>query len=70
MRAPAATKPADPLALLRTRRYLALLALAAILGALRAELSDQAALAGLVLRITGLGLEIVHLNLAAPPPAP
>jgi hypothetical protein len=29
---PAATKPADPLALLRTRRYLALLVLAAILG--------------------------------------
>jgi hypothetical protein len=37
---------------------------------LRAELPDQAALAGLVLRITGLGLEIAHLNLAAPPPAP
>jgi len=70
MRAPTATIPADPLALLRTRRYLALLVLAAILGALRAELPDQAALAGLVLRITGLGLEIVHLNLAAPPPAP
>lgn len=37
---------------------------------LRAELPDQAALAGLVLRITGLGLDIVHLNLVAPPPAP
>jgi H+/Cl- antiporter ClcA len=32
MTTPAATKPADPLALLRTRRYLALLVLAAILG--------------------------------------
>jgi len=34
---------------------------------LRAELPDQAALAGLVLRITGLGLEIVRLNLVARP---
>jgi hypothetical protein len=34
---------------------------------LRAELPDQAALAGLVLRINGLGLDIVHLNLVAPP---
>ena len=32
MTTPTATKPADPLALLRTRRYLALLVLAAILG--------------------------------------
>ena len=37
---------------------------------LRAELPDQPALAGLILRITGLGLEIVHLNLAPPRPAP
>ena len=37
---------------------------------LRAELPDQAALCGLVLRITGLGLEIVHLNLVIPPPVP
>lgn len=37
---------------------------------LHAELPDQAALAGLVLRITGLGLEIAHLNLAPQPPAP
>ncbi len=37
---------------------------------LRAELPDQAALAGLVLRITGLGLEIVHLNLVVPPLVP
>ena len=35
---------------------------------LRAELPDQAALSGLVLRITGLGLEVVHvLRVAAPP---
>ena len=32
MTTPTATKPADPLALLRTRRYVALLVLAAILG--------------------------------------
>jgi hypothetical protein len=37
---------------------------------LRAELPDQAALAGLVLRITGLGLEVVHLQLLVPPPSP
>ena len=37
---------------------------------LRAELPDQAALCGLMLRITGLGLEVVHLDLVAPPPAP
>jgi hypothetical protein len=37
---------------------------------LHAELPDQAALAGLVLRITGLGLEIVHLHRVAPALAP
>jgi hypothetical protein len=37
---------------------------------LRAELPDQAALTGLVQRITGLGLEVVHLQLIAPLPAP
>ena len=37
---------------------------------LRAELPDQAALCGLMLRITGLGLEVVDLHLVAPPPAP
>jgi hypothetical protein len=36
---------------------------------LRAELPDQAALAGLVLRITGLGLEVVHLQVMPPAPA-
>jgi hypothetical protein len=35
---------------------------------LRAELPDQAALSGLVLRITGLGLEVVHVLRVAPPP--
>ncbi len=35
---------------------------------LRAQLPDQAALYGLVQRITGLGLEVVHLHLVAPPP--
>jgi hypothetical protein len=35
---------------------------------LRAELPDQAALAGLVQRITGLRLEMIHLHLVAPPP--
>jgi hypothetical protein len=34
---------------------------------LRAELPDQAALSGLVLRITGLGLEVLHLQRVAPP---
>jgi hypothetical protein len=34
---------------------------------LRAELPDQAALSGLVLRITGLGLEVVHMHRLAPP---
>ena len=29
---------------------------------LRAELPDQAALAGLVLRITGLGLEVIDVH--------
>jgi hypothetical protein len=37
---------------------------------LRAELPDQAALAGLVQRITGFGLEVVHLQLIPPLPAP
>ena len=35
---------------------------------LRAELPDQAALAGLVQRITGLRLELIHMRLVAPPP--
>jgi hypothetical protein len=35
---------------------------------LHAQLPDQGALVGLVQRITGLGLEVVHLNLVAPPP--
>jgi hypothetical protein len=35
---------------------------------LRAELPDPAALAGLVQRITGLRLEVIHLRLVAPPP--
>jgi hypothetical protein len=34
---------------------------------LRAELPDQAALNGLVLRITGLGLELIYVHLVAPP---
>jgi len=33
---------------------------------LRADLPDQCALAGLVQRITGLGLEVVHLRLVGP----
>ena len=33
---------------------------------LRTALPDQGALAGLVLRITGLGLDIVRLNLVVP----
>ena len=37
---------------------------------LRADLPDQAALAGLVQRITGLGLEVVHLQLLSQLPAP
>ncbi len=36
---------------------------------LRAELPDQAALTGLIQRITGLRLEILHVRLLAPPPA-
>ncbi len=36
---------------------------------LRAELPDQAALSGLVQRITGLGLEVIDMHLVAPPPA-
>lgn len=35
---------------------------------LRAELPDQAALCGLVLRITGLGLEVLRLHIVTPPP--
>jgi len=35
---------------------------------LRAELPDQAALSGLVLRITGLGLRVIDMHLVAPPP--
>ncbi len=37
---------------------------------LRAELPDQAALSGLVQRITGFGLEVVHLRLVGPVTAP
>ena len=33
---------------------------------LRAELPDQAALSGLVLRITGLGLELIDMHVVAP----
>lgn len=35
---------------------------------LRAELPDQAALWGLVQRITGLGLDVVQLRLVTPAP--
>ena len=35
---------------------------------LRAELPEQAALSGLVLRITGLGLKVIDMHLVAPPP--
>lgn len=35
---------------------------------LRAELPDQGALSGLMQRITGLGLEVIHMHLVAPPP--
>ncbi len=35
---------------------------------LRAELPDQAALSGLVLRITGLGLRVIDMHLVAPRP--
>lgn len=34
---------------------------------LRADVADQAALCGLVQRIAGLGLEIIHLRLLTPP---
>ena len=34
---------------------------------IRADLPDQAALAGLVLRITSLRLKVTHLRLVAPP---
>ncbi len=35
---------------------------------LRAEVPDQAALSGLVLRITGLGLKVIDMHLIAPLP--
>ena len=35
---------------------------------LRAELPDQAALSGLLQRITGLRLELIQMHLVAPPP--
>ena len=35
---------------------------------LRAELPDQAALSGLLQRITGLRLELIDMHLVAPPP--
>ena len=35
---------------------------------LRTELPDQAALTGLVLRITGLGLDVVDMHRVVPPP--
>ncbi len=35
---------------------------------LRAVLPDQAALTGLLQRITGLGLEVIDMHLLAPPP--
>lgn len=34
---------------------------------LRADLPDQAALSGLMERINSLGLEVIHMNLVAPP---
>jgi len=34
---------------------------------LRPERPDQAALSGLALRITGLGLKVVHVQRVAPP---
>jgi hypothetical protein len=35
---------------------------------LRADLPDQAALSGLMERITGLGLEVIDVSVVAPPP--
>ena len=35
---------------------------------LRADLPDQAALSGLMDRITGLGLEVIDMHLVAPSP--
>jgi len=35
---------------------------------LRAVLLDQGAVSGLVQRITGLGLEVIHMHLVAPSP--
>ena len=35
---------------------------------LRAELPDRGALSGLVQRITGFGLDVIHLHLVTPPP--
>lgn len=37
---------------------------------LRADLPDQAALSGLVQRIVGLGLVVIHMHLVTPPPTP
>jgi hypothetical protein len=37
---------------------------------LRAELPDQGALWGIVQRIIGLGLEVIHMHRIAPPPVP
>lgn len=34
---------------------------------IRAQVPDQAALSGLVLRITGLGLELIDMRLVPPP---
>jgi hypothetical protein len=36
---------------------------------LRARLPDQEALAGLLQRITGLGLEVIDMHISASPPA-
>ena len=36
---------------------------------LRAELPDQGAFTGLLQRITCLGLEVIHVDIVAPPPA-
>ena len=36
---------------------------------LRARLPDQEALAGLLQRVTGLGLEVIDMHIAASPPA-